>query len=98
MTLLYKLMNVGSGLPLVIYPFILIANVMSLAAPTNGQGGMLLFISRAFLILTTIYPISYFGCLILFYALKKQTLLVAGIPYLHLTLIAILFFLWQAAE
>jgi hypothetical protein len=51
------------ALPLIIYPFVLLANVMGFAAPRSGNESFsLVLISYLFYISTLVYPIVYLGC------------------------------------
>ncbi len=53
-------------LPLLVYPFVLIANVMSLAATATATPAPigLKIVSLGFLWTTTLYPVPYLICLI----------------------------------
>jgi len=88
------------GLPLIIYPFILLADVMSLAAPrSSGDRKLLSFVSRAFQIASLLYPAVYVGCVRL--ALGSQragrewlAVAASALPLLYLVMVGLLFKLW----
>ncbi|MBI5034036.1 MAG: hypothetical protein HZB51_26235 [Chloroflexi bacterium] len=51
------------ALPLVVYPFVLLANIMGLAGQWSGNESLvLILISYAFYIGTTVYPLVYLIC------------------------------------
>ena len=55
------------GIPLLIYPFLMVANVMSLAAepPQYPVSLALRLSSQGFLWSSTLYPLVYIGCAIM---------------------------------
>lgn len=82
-----------SGLPLLIYPFIMLANIMSFAGhhspdETVGQ----LFAAYAFLISSTLYPIPYIASIIMYRKTQKKFFL--ALPYLYLALVILLALNW----
>ncbi|CAM4518520.1 hypothetical protein PATY110618_28310 [Paenibacillus typhae] len=92
------------ALPLFIYPFVLLANIMSLAGSWSGQEeSILIAIVLLFIILTSSYPITYIICLVL-YLIKKfknkaknGAVLVTKLPLLpliHLVLAILVGCLW----
>jgi len=83
-----------SAIPLLFYPFILIANAMSLAghkAPDTSFYDV--FIPYVFIISTTVYPITIIVSLLLF--LYKKNIKFAFYPYLNLLLILLVYLLWS---
>ncbi|KUP23382.1 hypothetical protein AWJ19_28835 [Paenibacillus sp. DMB5] len=92
------------AVPLLIYPFVLIANIMSLAGSWSGQEESILkAIVILFIILTSSYPITYIISLVL-YLIKKLknknkngAVLVSKLPLLpliHLVLAILVGCLW----
>ena len=93
-----------SGLPLLIYPFILLANVMSFAGhKTGNEPAILVFVSSAFLWASTLYPIPY-----VFFFLrakseskkrngKKETVFALA-PLVCLAILGMLMIAWMVVE
>jgi len=82
-----------SGIPLLIYPFVLGASVMGLVV--NWDEGVNIFLKvivNLFCILTIIYPITYVTCL--WFYLRKAKEKLAIVPFAHLSICIILFFIW----
>lgn len=50
------------GLPMIYYPMILLANVMSFAAPKVQKVTLKGSLFRVFLVVTTLYPLIYYFC------------------------------------
>lgn len=72
------------GVPLCIYPLVIIANLMSLAGFWPAQVNVLLMIFFClFLLLSSVYPITYIIC-ILQYKKGDKNVLLPIIPLLHL--------------
>jgi len=90
---LAKVLIVLERLPLIIFPLVLMANVMQLAAYPYWDGTYLSrLIMALFLILTSFYPICYFVCLLLVFRKKgKHKLWISIIPAVHLLLVSVLF-------
>ena len=81
-------------IPLLIYPFIIFANIMSFAGHKSPNTPIsTLTILYSFMIITTLYPISYFLSLIVYINKKKPALIF--IPFIHLLLSIIFFILWS---
>lgn len=87
--------------PLLIYPFILIANIMSFAGTPSSTPPPILatLTSMAFLWASTLYPLIYFPCLIAAIATARtnpsRSLQLAAAPLAYLGLCIMLFFLWM---
>ena len=57
------------ALPLLVYPFVLMANIMSLAAEgATDAEGTVAFAAKCFFWLSTIYPAVYLPCCLLTFA------------------------------
>jgi hypothetical protein len=91
-----KIFKIISFIPLILYPLIFLANLMSLIGNRSGKESIYLLISTyAFLIFSTLYPLT------LIYSLKynkNKTYLIAVLPLIHIAISAILFLLWINAE
>lgn len=92
---------VVGGLPLVIYPFVFFANMMSLAAETTGREPLLeKLVARAFLWSSLLYPLVY-----LWFRKAAQRKLKRGddraaciqsaLPLAYLALVLLFFLLWM---
>lgn len=90
------------ALPLLIYPFVLLANVMSLAGHWSGNEPLGLVVTvYAFLIGSTAYPAVYIFHRVYANALLKQNKTEAALrysvgPLLYLALLAGFMMLWGA--
>jgi hypothetical protein len=93
---LKKILRIISFIPLVVYPFILLANVMSLAAYKSGEESIfLLIVSKTFLILSTLYPIT------LVYSLRSKSKnddFLALLPIIHIVICLFFMGLWMAID
>lgn len=87
-----------AGVPLLLYPFVLIANVMSLAAEPTGQPAplVLTIICYAFLAASSSYPATYIVSLIIYR--QRKRLLYAFAPLVHIAVVVLLHLLWGAVE
>ena len=91
-----KILKVISLIPLIIYPIILLANLMSLVGHRSRDESVILILSSyAFLIFSTLYPLTLLYSLI--YNREKK-IFIAFLPIFHLTLSVILCFVWMNAE
>jgi hypothetical protein len=95
------LLLVFAAVPLLIYPFVLLANVMSLAGTRTGSEpvGQVL-VSYAFLFASTAYPLAYLLCLIFSIVAMKTGREQAGLywslgPFVYLLGLGLLFVLWM---
>jgi hypothetical protein len=90
-----------AGAPLIIYPVVLVANIMSLGAepPIQPPPLALRLTSQGFLWGSTVYPIIYLSCavpaIIQRVAKPKLALNLAALPLLYLTILAALFCGWM---
>lgn len=95
------LLLVFAAVPLLIYPFVLLANVMSLAGTRSGSEPMgQVLVSYAFLFTSTLYPLAYLICAILSVAAMKRGRERAGLywgigPIAYLLGIVLLAGLWM---
>jgi hypothetical protein len=91
------------ALPLVVYPFVLLANIMGIAAPRSGNESLVLvLISYAFYIATTVYPLVYLFCVAsAIVAARRQSRTALGFafaPIGYLLLLVGLGVIWSFAE
>ncbi len=91
-------------LPLIAYPFVLLANVMSAAAkPEPGTSRLHLIVVRTFLIGTTTYPIVFLLCL---FAARRalgrgdleRGLVLSSLPLMEIAALCGLLALWQRLD
>jgi len=99
---LYWIWLILAGLPLLIYPFLLLANIMSLAAETPREPipFALRLCSLGFLLSSTFYPLAYGGCIVKIITLvvaaeHKQALRWSFVPLLYLAIVAMFFCGWM---
>jgi hypothetical protein len=91
---LKKILRIISFIPLVVYPFILLANVMSLAAYKSGKESIfLLIVSNAFLILSTLYPVTLAYSVL---SKSKNEDLRILLPIIHIVVCLFFMALWMA--
>jgi hypothetical protein len=93
-----------SAIPLIIYPFVLLANLMSLAAEPTAESIQVplwfKLVVYGFLWGSSLYPLALFGCGIWALARSRQNapksaILIALIPMAYLAILAVLFIVWQ---
>ncbi|WP_313580034.1 hypothetical protein [Chishuiella sp.] len=93
--MLIKIINILGLIPLVIYPFVLLANVMSFAGERSANTtNFNTIISYIFLVLSTLYPISI---LISWKFNPSNKLLIALLPIFYLITCGISFYIWSNA-
>ena len=70
----YWLLLILAGLPLALYPFLLVANIMSLAGHQSPDPTPLLLrlTANAFLWSSTLYPVVYMACVVLAISLSAM--------------------------
>lgn len=86
------------GVGLLPYPFLMIANIMQIAGVRSGdEGALLMFVVYAFVIVSSLYPVTYVACLILAIVRRRQgNLRISAVPLFHLLLIVALLAMWYA--
>ena len=91
--LIHIILFIISVIPFGIYPFILLANVMSLAGHRTGNELFLdLLLPYSFLIFSTLYPLTFLYSWI---NRKRKNLIISLLPIFHVVISIILFFLWE---
>jgi hypothetical protein len=93
------------GLPLMIYPFLLVANIMSLAGnPSSDPASLVVQLaSQGFLWGSTLYPLVYILCALIavvcsFGESDHIAVRFALIPIVYLAAVIICFLLWLASS
>ena len=94
-------LQVLGGLPLIAYPALLVANIMSAAAPPEPKAPrLLLAVVRTFLVGTTTYPVVFLLCL--FGARRalgrgewERGLALSSLPLVEIAALCGLMVLWQ---
>ena len=90
-----------AALPLLIYPFVLLANIMALAGHRSGDEPIILLLPGfAFVLGTTAYPLVYILCVVAAIAYMKKARGAAAVacstaPLAYLALMAGLAALWS---
>ena len=102
MTRYYWILLIVGAVPLLIYPFILIANIMSFAGTPSSTPvpASQWIMSKAFLWSSTLYPVVYFGCLIAAIVCSRSgdsamAFKLAAAPLAYLVLCVLLMFGWM---
>ncbi|MGG0823384.1 hypothetical protein ABE099_10925 [Paenibacillus turicensis] len=89
------------AIPLLIYPLVIVANIMTLAGESSGKEAPFLnIIIISFVTATSLYPLTYIFSLI-FYNIKgklHKKLWVLLSPAFHLILTMTLFLIWKMFE
>ena len=88
-------------LVLLMYPIILLADVMSLAGDTRN--GPVPFAAQAFLYSSLAYPLVYVPCVLGWFILRRLdrqdvALRVSGIPLFYLLILAVEFAAWASVQ
>jgi uncharacterized membrane protein len=84
-----------NGLPLLIYPAVLISNIMSLSGPKPGNQNIFLAITiNLFLFFSSTYLITYIACFILYIRKNRENFLISVIPLIHIFITILLGYLW----
>lgn len=89
-------LKIVSIIPLIIYPFILFVNIMSLAGHRTGNETFSLILSSyAFLIFSLMYPLTLTYSLIFN---RDKKIFIAFLPIIHLIISVLLYILWMNAK
>ena len=88
---------IPAGFLLLLYPAVLIANLMSFAAETSGdESALVLLAVNGFLWVSTLYPVSFIVGIVKYRnadSLEKKKKAVA-LPYKHIALAVAFLFIW----
>ncbi|TVX89736.1 hypothetical protein [Paenibacillus agilis] len=83
---------IAGGLLLFLYPFVMMANIMQLAAYPYVEKGFTLVLMNTFIFLTSIYPLTYIICLVVYLFKKKKSIVIPLIPLLQIVMAVIIFY------
>ena len=103
MQLRTKFLLIG-GLPLLAYPAVFLAGVMSLAGESTGnESAVLVIVARSFLIGSMAYPLIYVPCAIAAVSTAKEgvedrALKISKVPLIFLAVLGILLFAWAQLD
>ena len=92
-----------SALPMLVYPFVLMANLMSVVAePDPTRTGLEEFGATSFIVLSTAYPVAWLGSLIgsVVLMMKHRAKIAAWTafgPMFYLALVGAAFWVWTEA-
>jgi len=90
------------GIPLVVYPFVALASIMSLAGQRSGTEPFWLTVAAAAAQLSSLlYPVAYLTCLVMAIGRlrkDKPALALSVLPLIYLALVVGLFSLWIGLE
>lgn len=90
------ILKIITAIPLVFYPMVLMANVMSLAGHKSGKESTILKVtSYSFLISTTLYPLTFLYSL---YYNTHNSYFIGILPIIHIVICIILMKLWAKSE
>ena len=84
-----------SGIPLLAYPIVLIANIMQLAGERTDEDALLSLIVYGFILASSTYVITYVASLIAYIVRKNRSKFVVLLPYFHLLAVVVLFVVWD---
>lgn len=100
MSTFYFILFIVGSLPVIGYPMILLANIMSLAGHRpKGTPPITIVMMKSFLWSTTLYPVTYFFALYKYRNTPSEMhFMWAGLILLHLFLIFLTFKGWTMTE
>ncbi len=82
-----------SGLPILLYPMAMLANIMSFAGVSSGDSSVLLTtVFYAVMVLSTLYPLVYIYSLWSY--IKRKTSFHVKLPFYYLGVTALSIVLW----
>lgn len=92
------LLLVIGGVPLLIYPFVFLANMMQLAAfgEQSNVNIYLEIIVHLFIITSILYPLTFICC----FRSKKKTekIFISALPLFHIAIILLIGYIWSVLE
>ncbi len=86
------------GIPLIAYPFVMIANLMQIAGDYSDQSLWSIVWIIIFIAITTSYPITYILCLIFYFSKKRKKIYFPVLPLLQIIVAVFLFNIGQLFE
>ncbi len=85
------------GIPLLLYPFVIIADLMTIAGVWSGDESIfLIIIVYLFLFLTSSYLITYIICLLYYLRRKNGKLVITSLPLIQIMFVILVGFIWSA--
>ncbi|WP_379343545.1 hypothetical protein [Paenibacillus sp. GCM10027629] len=86
------------GIPLALYPFVIIADIMLLAAESNPQSVYVKVLAYLFLILSSTYLLTYLACLFVYSGSGEKKRILSIIPLMQLLFTVIVCFIWSLID
>lgn len=86
------------GILLLVYPFVLMANIMQLAGVSNNESVFLKIIANLFIFLSSTYLITYIVSLVVYIIKRNKNNLISLIPLAQVVVSVILFFIWMVID
>lgn len=84
------------GIPLLIYPVVILADIMTLAAESSGdESWYFKLIVRLFLILNSSYLLTYICCFIYFLTNKSGRLWITSLPLIQVIIVIFVGYIWS---
>ncbi|MHB9106559.1 MAG: hypothetical protein ACYDCO_05825 [Armatimonadota bacterium] len=94
-----KTLFILAGIPLIISPCLLLANLMSMAGHWTGNENILLFICVSlFMGVSSVYPFTYLLCWSYYKATSQKNIVIPLVPIIHLVVAILLGILWGVVE
>ncbi len=87
-----KVFLVLGALPLLVYPMVLIANVMTIAALFMSESILNTILSLIFVIFTSLYLPVYIICFAIYFKKRDKNIIVASIPLIYVVLMLFIIF------
>ncbi|GEM_PF-2081319 len=90
---LIRWLNFIASILLLIYPFVLMANIMTLGGNRSDDTPfIILVVSYGFIVFSTLYPVTWY---IGVKKNKRKKLSIAVLPFIHILICGTLFLLWM---
>lgn len=86
------------GILLLLYPFVLMANIMQLAGVSNNENVFLKIIVNLFIFSSSTYLLTYIICLVVYIIKRNKNNLISLIPLAQIVVTVILFFIWMVID
>lgn len=83
------------GILLLLYPFVLMANIMQLAGVSNNENVFLKIIVNLFIFSSSTYLLTYIVCLVVYIIKRNKNNLISLIPLAQIVVTVILFCIWM---
>ena len=83
------------GIPLLLYPFVVMANIMQLAGVSNNENVFMTLIVNLFIFSSSTYLLTYIVCLVIYIIKRNKDNLISLIPLAQIVITVILFCMWM---